>query len=170
MPRPRRPSRARKEHRGPLTLRAVAVFKIGKALLLIALGIGAFRLLDPQVMHHAEGWIAGLGAGAVDRRAVQFVLDKLTGMSDGRLQALGVGGFLLAALFAVEGVGLWLGQRWAEFLTVIATGCLIPVEIYELAQKLSWARVSTLVLNLTLAGYLAWLLWRARPAGRLHPA
>lgn len=170
MPRSNRPSPARKDRRAPRALRAVAVFKIGKALLLVALEIGAFRLLDPRVMESAEHWVAALGAGALDRHAVQLVLDKLTGLSDARLQALGIGGFVLAALFAIEGVGLWLGRRWAEFLTVIATACLIPVEVYELTQKASWPRVSTLVLNLTLVAYLGWQLWRELPARRLHPA
>jgi uncharacterized membrane protein (DUF2068 family) len=32
----------------------------------------------------------------------------------------------------VEGVGLWLDQLWAEYLTVIATSLLVPFELYEL--------------------------------------
>ena len=35
----------------------------------------------------------------------------------------------------VEGVGLWLDQLSAEYLTVIATSLLIPLELYELARK-----------------------------------
>ena len=41
--------------------------------------------------------------------------------------ALGYGGLEL-----VEGVGLWLDQLWAEYLTVIATSLLVPIEVYEL--------------------------------------
>jgi hypothetical protein len=34
-----------------------------------------------------------------------------------------------------EGVGLWLRKRWAEWLTVIATSLLVPLELYELVRR-----------------------------------
>ena len=37
---------------------------------------------------------------------------------------------IYAELFLTEGIGLWLEQRWAEWLTVIITSALIPIEIY----------------------------------------
>src|SRR6059058_5492272 len=46
------------------------------------------------------------------------------------LFALGYG-----ALELVEGTGLWLDQLWAEYLTVIATALLLPLELYELVRK-----------------------------------
>ena len=40
-----------------------------------------------------------------------------------------------AAVFAVEGVGLWMRRRWAEWLTTIITASLIPLEVWELIQQ-----------------------------------
>jgi uncharacterized membrane protein (DUF2068 family) len=34
----------------------------------------------------------------------------------------------------VEGTGLWLDQLWAEYLTVVATSLLVPLELYELVR------------------------------------
>ena len=38
-------------------------------------------------------------------------------------------------LFVVEGIGLLLHKRWAEYFTVITTGLLMPIEIYELVHR-----------------------------------
>ncbi|MDH6133110.1 uncharacterized membrane protein (DUF2068 family) [Kitasatospora sp. MAA4] len=52
-----------------------------------------------------------------------------------------------ALIELVEGVGLWLGRRWAEYLTVIATAAFLPLEVYELTEKVSAFKIATLLLN-----------------------
>jgi len=54
----------------------------------------------------------------------------------------------------VEGVGLWLEFSWAAYLTVVSTSLLIPVEVYELVDHVSFVRVAALLLNLGIVGYL----------------
>lgn len=71
------------------------------------------------------------------------------------LLALGYG-----VLELVEGVGLWLDQLWAEYLTVIATSLVIPFELYELARKPSVWKAAGIVVNVAIAVYLARLLRR----------
>jgi uncharacterized membrane protein (DUF2068 family) len=65
------------------------------------------------------------------------------------------GGLLGYALIeTVEGVGLWFGKRWAEYLAVVATAAFLPIEVYELTEKLSWFKVGTLVLNVAAVLYI----------------
>jgi uncharacterized membrane protein (DUF2068 family) len=45
-----------------------------------------------------------------------------------------VGTFPYAGLFAIEGFGVLLRKRWAEYFTIVTPGGLIPLEIYELPQ------------------------------------
>jgi uncharacterized membrane protein (DUF2068 family) len=61
---------------------------------------------------------------------------------------------LYALLEGAEAVGLWYQQRWAEYLTFLATILLLPLEIYELEHKLSYFKVAALVVNLAVAVYL----------------
>ena len=65
-------------------------------------------------------------------------------------------------LEGAEAVGLWLGRRWAEYLTFVATTLLLPLELYELTHKLSPLKVATLVLNVAVA---VWLLRAKRLFG-----
>jgi uncharacterized membrane protein (DUF2068 family) len=81
----------------------------------------------------------------------------------------------VAAIFAlgygvlelVEGTGLWLDQLWAEYLTVIATSLLIPLELYELVHRPTVLKAGGLIVNFAIVAYLVSLLRRRRrrPAG-----
>jgi uncharacterized membrane protein (DUF2068 family) len=74
----------------------------------------------------------------------------------------------IAALFAlgygvlelVEGTGLWLDQLWAEYLTVIATSLLIPLEVYELVRHPTALKAGGIMVNLLIVAYLVHLLRR----------
>ena len=67
-----------------------------------------------------------------------------------------IAGIAYATLEATEGVGLALRRRWAEYLTVIATGILIPYEAYEVVHHVTLFKVGALLLNLAVVGYLAY--------------
>ena len=54
----------------------------------------------------------------------------------------------------VEGVGLWLLKRWGEYFAVVATSIFIPLEIYELTEKITWLRIVAFVANLAAVLYL----------------
>lgn len=70
--------------------------------------------------------------------------------------ALGLAVILYALIEGTEGVGLWLHRRWAEYLTVLATGFLIPYEVVEVLHRLTLLRVGGLALNVAVVVYLAW--------------
>jgi uncharacterized membrane protein (DUF2068 family) len=76
------------------------------------------------------------------------------------LFALGYG-----ALELVEGTGLWLDQRWAEYLTVIATSLLVPVELYELVRHPSVLKAGGLAVNVAIVVYLVHVLRRRSSVG-----
>ncbi|MDX6349933.1 MAG: hypothetical protein QOF84_4723 [Streptomyces sp.] len=59
-----------------------------------------------------------------------------------------------ALIEIIEGVGLWMTKRWAEYLTVVATAAFLPLEIYELTEKTSWIKIATLVLNVLAVLYI----------------
>jgi uncharacterized membrane protein (DUF2068 family) len=85
------------------------------------------------------------------------VVDTIQKTFDYRKSTLQVvaGGLLLYALIeVVEGVGLWLGRRWAEYLAVVATAAFLPIEVYELTEKVSYFKIGTLALNVVAVLYI----------------
>ncbi|HEV8117834.1 MAG TPA: DUF2127 domain-containing protein [Thermoanaerobaculia bacterium] len=154
---PRKPHGARRhrEHPREGLLKTIAVFKLVKALLLIGVGLGSLKLLNPEAAATADRWVSVL-SWRVGPKAASAVKNQLSSVPDSKLLLIGIAAFLYAGLFAVEGVGLWKGKRWAEFLTIIATSSFVPFEIYELIRHPTWQRGATLAINLLVVGYLVW--------------
>jgi uncharacterized membrane protein (DUF2068 family) len=143
-------------------LLAIACFKLLKAVTLISLGLGAFRLLDPGVVDRLTNWLLHFSLTS-GQELVNRTIDLLSTLTRRRTTALGLGAIAYGSLFAVEGIGLWKGKRWAEYLTVIATTSLIPFEIYELTRRLTVVRVSALLINTAAVIYLVYRLRHPRP-------
>ncbi len=72
----------------------------------------------------------------------------------------------------VEAIGLWLGRRWAEYLTFVETVVFVPYEIYELTKSVTALKVLTLVINLAIVAYLLFSkrLFGLRGGGRAERA
>jgi uncharacterized membrane protein (DUF2068 family) len=134
-------------------LRLIAVFKFFKAASLIALGIGAFRLLHKDLGSVLEHWIMALRLDP-GQHFLDVALAKASDVSPAQIKKVGVGSFFYAALFLSEGTGLWLRKRWGEWLTVIITSSLVPIEIYEIHRHPSWPKVVVFVLNIAVVVYL----------------
>ncbi len=134
-------------------LRLIAAFKLLKGLALLAVGIGALKLLHKDVADQMARW---LDLFRVDpgNRHIHRLLEKLSILDDRRLKELSAGTLLYSALLLTEGIGLSLRQRWAEYLTIIATSSLIPLEVYELAKRVNLARVSLLLINIAVVADL----------------
>jgi uncharacterized membrane protein (DUF2068 family) len=54
----------------------------------------------------------------------------------------------------VEGTGLWLLKRWGEYFAVVATSLGLPIEIYELFERITWFRITALVINVAAVLYI----------------
>jgi uncharacterized membrane protein (DUF2068 family) len=142
----------------------IALFKLVKGTLLIAVAIGALKLLHRDVAETLASLVQSLRADP-DNRFIHQGLVKLSGLNDHKLQEISLGSFFYAALLLTEGVGLLLRKRWAEYFTVIITASLMPLEIYELVEKFTATRVVVLILNAVIVGYL---IVRLRRKGAEH--
>ena len=87
-------------------------------------------------------------------RFVDSLLSKTSHLRPEQIKELGLGSFLYAGLFLAEGTGLWLRKRWGEWLTVIITGSLLPVEALEIYRHPRAVKVMVLVVNLAIVAYL----------------
>jgi len=94
-----------------------------------------------------------LGWDIEDSGALTYVQDLLNHNGGVYIAAA----WLLACygvLQIVEGVGLWGGWRWAEYLAAVATTVFIPLEIYEIAHHATILKIGALVVNIAAVAYL----------------
>ena len=131
----------------------IGLLKLFKALLLVAVGIGAINLLHKDLSSTVMHWVQVLRVDP-DNQYLHGILTGIFRVTPRQLKELSVGTFLYAALFATEGTGLLLRKHWAEYFTIISTGALIPLEIYELARHFTAVKVAVTVVN----GLIVWYL------------
>ena len=140
----------RQQDRGLLL---IAGFKILKGLGLIAVGIGAVHLLHKDL---AEEVMRGVDLLRIDsnNHYVNRLLQKVANVDEKKLLELSLGTFCYAGLFLCEGIGLALRQRWAEYLTIVTTASLMPIEVFEIYKKPSAGRLIVLLINMGVVWYL----------------
>ena len=139
----------------------IGLFKLAKAIFFFCVGVGAIHMLhkdlEDEVMRLAVRFKFD-----PESRFVSLLLDKVDLIDAHRLREISVATFAYSALALTEGVGLLLEKVWAEYLTLILTASFLPWELYELARRPDWFRLSLLLINLAVLGYLVWLLRRKK--------
>src|ERR1700757_3160635 len=134
-------------------VRLIALFKLLKGILLIAVGVAALKLLHTDIASMVEDWARRLGF-LQNSRFLGRALSAAAALTPDRVRDVIVGSFLYGGLFLTEGTGLWLLKRWAMWFTVIITASFLPIEIYELARDPSAGKTALLAINVALVGYL----------------
>jgi uncharacterized membrane protein (DUF2068 family) len=140
--------------KGAASLRVIGIFKLSQSLLIASVALAAMHLIRPTVAAQVREWVDDLPFDAqqdVARRAASWLL----GLPPTAAQVLVFGTLLYALLFAVEGVGLLLKKRWAEWLTVLATASFVPIELWELVHRPGVVKAIIIVVNLAVVYFLA---------------
>lgn len=150
--------------KGATSLRVIGIFKLTQSLLIASLALAAMHLIRPTVAAKVREWVDDMpleGQQDVARRAASWLL----GLPPTAAQVLVGGTLLYALLFAVEGVGLLMKRRWAEWLTVVATASFVPIEVWEVAHRPGVMKVVIIAVNLAVVYFLARHLAGRSPAG-----
>ena len=142
-------------------LELIALYKLLQAALLVAVGVGALKLLHKDVAD-VLGHLARELRMNPEGHLVGFLLDKASLLDDKRLHQISFFLFGYAALGVIEGLGLMLEKVWAEYFTSFITASFLPIEIFELMHRVTWIRIGLLVLNLAVLAYLVSHLIRRR--------
>ncbi|HEX4431601.1 MAG TPA: DUF2127 domain-containing protein [Frankiaceae bacterium] len=150
--------------RDATVLKLLAVERILRAILLIGVGYVVLRF------RHSEGDFQALFNKAIPAaeplaRVLHFDLDHSPTIAKLRhllqtsprtllLVALAVFGY--AAINLIEATGLWLMKRWGEYFATVATSIFLPLEIYELNERITFLRVAAFIINLAAIAYLVY--------------
>jgi uncharacterized membrane protein (DUF2068 family) len=135
-------------------LRLIAVWKLSHAVFFTAVGFGLLKLRHHNVPQFLNDYVIIPYHLNPEWRFVDWILDQAGKVSPHVLFLLGWASFLYAGLFFAEGIGLYLRRHWAEYLVVIVTGSLLPLEVYELFHKYAGWKLAAVVGNLLIVSYL----------------
>jgi uncharacterized membrane protein (DUF2068 family) len=155
------PDSERQENAPPRTharhdrwIMAIGAFKLLQSVLFVLLGIGAIRLLHRDLVGVVEHFIYQLRFINPEGRLVNLILVKVAQIDPHRLRQISAAVFVIAAMDATEGTGLILEQAWAEYVTLVLTASLLPLELWELLRRTTWMKVGLIVINLAVVVYL----------------
>ena len=138
-------------------LKLIALFKIGKGVLLLLLGVSLLFL------NARTRWMDAISDWTADEillehsKGVAYLLHKLQAvLAGGTLRATGLLALFYTAVLFTEGIGVYMEQRWAELLMIFATAGLIPIEVRHL-----WHRPGLVSALILLANcFIVWFLYR----------
>ena len=147
------PVKPHSKEKGAIGILLIGLFKLVKGVLLVAVGIGALKLVHRDIAEVVEHWVEILRVDP-DNRFIHGVVVKLFAVTPKQLRELSAGTFFYAALLLTEGIGLLMRKHWAEYFTVITTGAFIPLELYELGKHFTLIKVVVLAINVAIVWYL----------------
>jgi len=147
--------------RDKIVLRLIAVDRALHFVVLALLGLAILLFASRDTVRHTLFRVltdvqTGIGGGPVQTSGHGFLhsATKLFTLRPDKLDLFAAAVLGYAALEGIEAVGLWLQKRWAEYLTFIATALFLPLEVYELAHRISPFKISAFVINLAVVVYL----------------
>lgn len=143
-------------------LRLLAVERLVRGLLVLLVAYGVFRFRDrrgtigqafnedlPLIQNLADKLHWNFEDSSIVRAIHTFLNFKQSTLV---LIAAGLAAYGLLQL--IEATGLWFAKRWGEYFAVVATSLFIPIEVYEISEKISWLRILALVINVAAVVYL----------------
>jgi uncharacterized membrane protein (DUF2068 family) len=164
--------------RDKFVLRLIALDRLLHFVILIILAAAIFLIIRHQtslrdsfykIVADLEG---GVRVQSSQGHGLVHDLDRLFSLQSAQLHVVGLVVLAYAVVEGLEAIGLWLQKRWAEYLTFIATTALLPLEIYEISQRLSPLKIITFLINLAVVVYLIYAkrLFGVRGGGHAEAA
>jgi uncharacterized membrane protein (DUF2068 family) len=166
--------------RSAFILRALAIERWVRGVVVVLLGIAVLKLKSTQVnlqtlfdkdLSSLKPFFDQIHFNVSDSATVHSIENVLHAKSS-TLNLVASGLLFYGALQVLEGVGLWSLKRWGEYVAVVGTTLFVPLEVYELTEKISWLKVAVLAINVAAVLYLllSKRLFGIRGGGRAYEA
>jgi uncharacterized membrane protein (DUF2068 family) len=151
-------------------MRALAVERAVRSVIFVLMAAGVLKVRGSR-----ERWQQALnkdlplirpladqiGWNPDDSKIVHHITSALK-LSSSALLVIALALAAYALIELIEAVGLWLMKRWGEYFAVIATSVFLPLEVYELTEKITALRLGAFIINVLA---VIWLLWSKRLFG-----
>jgi uncharacterized membrane protein (DUF2068 family) len=159
------------DKKAPWALKVVAGLKILKSVALFGLSLGVFDLIHKDLTEIARHFVQ-IARISPENHYVGLMLEKLGLVKPEELRRIGELSALYACILMTEGLGLWFGAAWAEYVVVISSGVFVPEELLATWRHFSWLKLGVLILNAVILVYVVMLVWerfQSRRRARSEP-
>lgn len=146
-------------------VRVVAVLEAAKGLGALV-GFVILAILHRDIQEIAERVVVFLHLDPA-RQWAQLLLESAKSLGNEPLHFLAGLLSIYAAIRFTEAYGLWNQRKWAEWFAIISCSVWIPLEIYGLTRPSHFGlKLTVLIINLVIVGYLLLVLKHQRAAAR----
>ncbi|HWR03032.1 MAG TPA: DUF2127 domain-containing protein [Humidesulfovibrio sp.] len=145
----------------PADLRLIALLELTKGLLVLLAGFGLLSQLHQDTALAAEELVRHLHLNPASHTPRIFI-EAASGLTDARLWTLAGAAMGYSLLRFAEAYGLWREKAWAEWFGALSGALYLPLELYELYQRITWARVTVLAVNVVVVAVLVRALLKRR--------
>ena len=146
-------------------LRIVATMEAMKGLLVLLAGCGLLSVVHKDLHLAAVHLVQVLHFNPAKHYPSIFI-DAADRVTDLQLWMLAFSALLYSLIRFVEAYGLWQQMQWAEWFGLLSGAMYIPLEIFETSREFTWPRITVLLVNLGVVGYLGDALLKSRKPHR----
>lgn len=141
-------------------IRFITIERFVKGTVLVLAGIALLAISDTNTFHSFVLRVQtelNLNPGQhLWKRLLDQLVVRFGTASERTQDLLAIGAMVYGALELLEGIGLVLRRRWAEYLVLIATAAFLPVETDEVIRHPTAFKAIALVVNIVIIAYLVW--------------
>ena len=135
-------------------LKFLALFEAAKGMLVLLVGAGLLTLIHRNIQYEAVDIVQFFHLNPASRYPEIF-LKTLSDINSTNLWFLSVSAILYVIIRMAEAYGLWHNRAWAMWFAVASDALFLPIEIFELYERITIPRFLILLVNIVLILYLS---------------
>jgi uncharacterized membrane protein (DUF2068 family) len=142
----------------------VSVIEATKGFIVLITGFGLLLFIHKDLHFLAEQLVRHLHLNPA-RHYPKIFIDAFNNLNDFRLCALALSAIVYSLARFAEAYGLWFQKQWAKWFGFLTGGVYIPLEFFEVLLRVTWPRLTVLIVNLLIVAYLGYALYLSRNSG-----
>ena len=135
-------------------LKFLALFEAAKGMLVLLVGAGLLALIHRNVQNEGADIVQFFHLNPA-RHYPEIFLKTLSNINNTNLWFLSVSAVLYVIIRMAEAYGLWHDRAWAIWFAVASGALFIPIEIFELYERITISRFLIFLANIALILYLS---------------
>jgi uncharacterized membrane protein (DUF2068 family) len=142
-----------KQQKSKKVLRLLSLFEAAKGLMVLLVGAGLLSLIHKSAQQEAAEIVKIFHLNPA-RHFPEIFINTIANLGNVRLWFLSISAMLYSFIRFAEAYGLWYDRLWAIWFAVASSALFLPMELYELTEHFTVARIVILLMNTLLVFYL----------------